>query len=57
MDGFGAPWLKRDSYHDYVKMHPVQYTGFKLFYKNDKPMLTREEVVKLDPSPLFITFQ
>jgi hypothetical protein len=57
MDGFGAPWLKRDSYHDYVKMHPVQYTGFKIFYKNDKPQLTREEVVKLDPSPLFITFQ
>jgi len=57
MDGFGAPWLKRDSYHDYERMQPVQYTGFKLFYKNDKPMLTREEVVKLDPSPLFITFQ
>ena len=57
MDGFGAPWLKRDSYHDYVRMQPVQYTGFKLFYKNDKPMLTRDEVVKLDPAPLFITFQ
>jgi hypothetical protein len=57
MDGFGAPWLKRDSYNDYVRMMPVQYTGFKLFYKNDKPMLTREEVVKLDPAPHFITFQ
>lgn len=57
MDGFGAPWLKRDSYHDYEYMMPVQFTGFKLFYKNDKPMLTREEVVKLTPSPLFITFQ
>jgi len=57
MDGFGAPWLKRDSYHDYERMQPVQFTGFKLFYKNDKPMLTREEVVKLDPSPVFITFQ
>ncbi len=57
MDGFGAPWLKRDSYHDYVRMQPVQFTGFKLFYKNDKPMLSREDVVKLDPSPVFITFQ
>jgi hypothetical protein len=57
MDGFGAPWLKRDSYEAYERMQPVQYYGFKLFYKNDKPMLTREEVVKLDPSPLFITFQ
>jgi len=57
MDGFGQPWLKRDSYHAYERLQPVQYTGFKLFYKNDKPMLTREEVVKLKPSPLFITFQ
>ena len=57
MDGFGAPWLKRDSYEAYERMQPVQYYGFKLFYKNDKPMLSREEVVKLDPSPLFITFQ
>lgn len=57
MDGFGQPWLKRDSYDAYERMQPVQYTGFKLFYKNDKPMLTREEVVKLKPSPLFITFQ
>jgi hypothetical protein len=57
MDGFGQPWLKRDSYSAYVRMQPVQFTGFKLFYKNDKPMLTRTEVVKLDPSPVFITFQ
>jgi hypothetical protein len=57
MDGFGAPWLKRDSYNSYERMQPVQFTGFKLFYKNDKPMLTRKEVVQLEPSPLFITFQ
>jgi hypothetical protein len=57
MDGFGPPWLKRDSYEAYERMQPVQFTGFKLFYKNDHPMLTREQVVKLDPSPVFITFQ
>jgi len=57
MDGFGPPWLKRDSYNDYVRMQPVQFTGFKLFYKNDHPMLTRKQVVELTPSPLFITFQ
>jgi hypothetical protein len=57
MDGFGQPWLKRDSYDAYERMQPVQYYGFKLFYKNDKPMLTREQVVNLKPSPLFITFQ
>jgi hypothetical protein len=57
MDGFGAPWLKHNSYHDYIEMQPVQFTGFKLFYKNDKPMLSRSDVVKLTPSPVFITFQ
>jgi hypothetical protein len=57
MDGFGPPWLKRDSYNAYERMQPVQFTGFKLFYKNDKPMLSRKEVVDLDPSPMFITFQ
>jgi hypothetical protein len=57
MDGFGPPWLKRNSYNAYERMQPVQFTGFKLFYKNDKPMLSRKEVVDLDPSPVFITFQ
>lgn len=57
MDGFGPPHLKRESYNAYERLQPVQYYGFKLFYKNDQPMLTREEVVKLKPSPLFITFQ
>lgn len=57
MDGFGAPYLKRDSYRRYVFNHPVQYAGFKLFYKNDKPLLTPEEVLKLVPVPVFIMYQ
>ena len=35
MDGWGPPWLKRESYRAYVYSYPVEYTGFKLFYKND----------------------
>ncbi len=57
MDGFGQPWLKRDSYEAYERMQPVQFTGFKLFYKNDHPMLTPGQIAKLDPAPVFITFQ
>jgi hypothetical protein len=57
MDGFGAPFLKRDSYRRYVFEHPVQFTGFKIFYKNVKPMLTPEEVLKLVPVPVFIMYQ
>ncbi len=61
MDGWGAPWLKRDSYKDYVVAEPVQYTGFKLFYHNDtkkgNPLLTPQEVLKLNPKPLYIQYQ
>ena len=61
MDGWGAPWLKRDSYKDYVVAEPVQYTGFKLFYHNDTkkgdPLLTPQEVLKLHPKPLYIQYQ
>ncbi len=57
MDGFGPPSLKRDSYKAYVTLQPVQYSGFKLFYKNDKPMLTKKQVVGLEPSPLYIQYQ
>ncbi len=39
MDGFGAPWLKRDSFYSYIKKEPVQYVGWKQFTKprNDNP--------------------
>ena len=35
MDGWGQPWLKFDSYRDYVVDHPVQYTGIKIFFHHD----------------------
>ncbi len=61
MDGWGAPWLKRDSYKDYVVAEPVQFTGFKLFYHNDTkkgdPLLTPPEVLRLHPKPLYIQYQ
>ncbi|TGU75242.1 hypothetical protein E4633_00325 [Geomonas terrae] len=61
MDGWGAPWLKRDSYKDYVVAEPVQFTGFKLFYHNDTKkgdaLLTPKEVLLLQPKPLYIQYQ
>lgn len=61
MDGWGAPWLKRDSYKDYVVSEPVQYTGFKLFYHNDTKkgdaLLTPQDVLKLNPKPIYIQYQ
>jgi hypothetical protein len=61
MDGWGAPWLKRDSYKDYVVSEPVQLTGFKLFYHNDTKkgdaLLTPADVLKLHPKPVYIQYQ
>lgn len=61
MDGWGAPWLKRDSYKDYIVAEPVEYTGFKLFYHNDTkkgdPLLKPQEVLKLNPKPIYIQYQ
>jgi hypothetical protein len=61
MDGWGAPWLKFDSYRDYVQAEPVQYTGFKLFYHNDtkkgEPLLTPGELLRITPKPVYIQYQ
>lgn len=62
MDGWGEPSLKYDSYKLYIANEPVQFTGFKLFYKNDirKPnsrLLTPKEVLAQKPSPIYIQYQ
>jgi hypothetical protein len=61
MDGWGPPWLKFDSYRDYIVKHPVQFTGFKLFYHNDvrkgDGVLLPYEVLRLLPRPLYIQYQ
>jgi hypothetical protein len=62
MDGWGDPGLKLDSYHFFVHNEPVQFTGFKLFYKNDikkapHHMLTPAEVLKFKPYPIYIQYQ
>ncbi len=62
MDGWGAQSRKRTSYYDYVNKEPVQFTGFKLFYKNDfreenSRMMTPTEVLKLKPRPVYIQYQ
>jgi hypothetical protein len=61
MDGWGAPWLKRDSYKDYIIAEPIQFTGFKLFYHNDTKkgdaLMTPHDVLKLNPKPIYIQYQ
>jgi hypothetical protein len=57
MDGFGHPRLKRSSYDAYVGSQVVQYTGFKLFYELDRPLMSERDVLGLRPIPLFILYQ
>ena len=57
MDGYGPPGSKMGAYRWFVVRHPVQYTGFKLFFKNDKPMMRPEEVLELYPRPMYIQYQ
>ena len=61
MDGWGWPSLKKESYRRYIYQEPVQFTGFKLFYRNDTkaghPLMTPSEVLKLEPKPVYIQYQ
>jgi hypothetical protein len=62
MDGWGPKDLKRATYYHVVEPEPVQFTGIKIFYKNDlKPpstgLLTPAEVLDLQPKPIFIQYQ
>jgi hypothetical protein len=61
MDGWGPPWMKFESYRDYIVNEPVEFTGFKLFFRNDvkkgHALLTPAEVLRLRPRPLYIQYQ
>jgi hypothetical protein len=61
MDGWGAPWLKRDTWRDQMVREPIQFSGFKIFYHNDTrrgdPLMTPADMLRLHPVPLYIQYQ
>lgn len=59
MDGFGPPRLKRATFRSWIKAEPVQFVGWKQFYKprNDNPRTTIAEILRLYPRPLYIQYQ
>ncbi len=63
MDGWGNPAKKKSTYYSWINPQPVQFTGFKLFYVNDteksgeKEMMSKAEVLKLKPIPVYIQYQ
>ena len=61
MDGWGVQAQKINAYQQYLYKEPVQFTGFKLFYKNDTKangrLLSPEQLLKLKPQPVYIQYQ
>ncbi|MFA5932282.1 MAG: hypothetical protein WC793_02795 [Candidatus Paceibacterota bacterium] len=62
MDGWGVEAKKLNTYQQFVYKEPVQFTGFKLFYKNDvlakgSTIMTPNSLLKLNPQPMYIQYQ
>ena len=59
MDGFGPPSLKKNTFRKWIKAEPVQFVGWKQFYKprNDLPRTTIAEILRLKPRPVYIQYQ
>lgn len=62
MDGWGHQARKINTYQQFIYREPVEFTGFKIFYKNDlkeanSHIMTPAEVLKLKPQPIYIQYQ
>jgi len=62
MDGWGGKAKKKNTYQQFVYKEPVQFAGYKLFYKNDlwdpgTTLGTPEELLQLRPRPIYIQYQ
>jgi hypothetical protein len=57
MDGFGTPSMKLDTWNVVINQMPIEYNGIKLFYDQDDPLMTPEEVMALEPTPDVINYQ
>lgn len=56
MDGYGKSRHKQDTYRRYIVPEPVEYTGLKLFYKNDRTPRARAPGYQPScPSEVFLT--
>jgi hypothetical protein len=56
-DGWGTPAEKKATYDVVIGQQPIEFHGLKLFYQQDVPLMTAEEVLDLDPTPDLIIYQ
>ena len=62
MDGWGGKQHKISTHKLYIYPEPVQFSGFKIFYKNDikqagTTIFEPSELLKLSPQPSYIQYQ
>ena len=57
MDGFGGQYAKRSKYDWLVRDEPVEFGGFKLFYRQDVDLFTPNEVSGFEPTPAVVIYQ
>ncbi len=57
MDGIGSPGAKLYGYDLFAATEPSQLPAFKLFFGQDNPLLSPEEVLAMDPVPDVIIYQ
>jgi hypothetical protein len=59
MDGFGTPVLKMNTWRNYIVPEPVQFVGWKQFYKarNDNPRTSIQQILALRPKVMYVQYQ
>ncbi len=57
MDGIGTPGAKLKGYGLFAMTEPSQLPAFKLFFDQDTPVMTPEQVLEMDPVPDLIIYQ
>jgi hypothetical protein len=57
VDGWGGPDAKRDTYAVVGGSVPHEFYGFKLWYRQDVPLMTAAEVMALNPPPDIVIYQ
>lgn len=57
MDGWGPPAQKVDTWNVVIQGDPIEYNAIKLFYGQDEPLMSEEEVMALEPTPDVVIYQ
>lgn len=62
MDGWGSKALKAGTWKRFIYEQPVQFAGFKIFYKNDLKkgstgLFSPAELMRFKPVPMYIQYQ